>query len=225
MTEKKQEKDRGGHKEDDIRSSISSMSKAAQARLYALIEKDSDAEFREHCLGAIGWSEKPLRSIRDSLEIPDSWNEVHVLDRMKEAFEILAMDPAATRPKAYGSAWPGYMPMTESELTGIKNEIFREGGLQALAEWEAERNRTKHVPSTAEITRRDQALRWPFEYLRDRPELAWAFSQHSQWEAMGGNIRRRCAQNRVDYREFSKNWQEGLRIITVMLTARHIPVS
>jgi hypothetical protein len=144
---------------------------------------------------------------------------------MKEAFEILAMDPAPTRPKAYGSAWPSYMPMTEGELRGLKNEILGAGGEAALNEWYSEQNRTRPLPSSAQITRRDEALRWPFEYLRDQPALAKAFSQHSVWEAMGDNIRKQCERRGIDHDEFNVFWQEGLNIITAMLIARKVPVS
>jgi hypothetical protein len=212
---------KGKTKMDDM----SHMSQEERAKLSVLIERDGDAELREHLLGALGRSETGRPTLSVAREVPDIWTPVHVLDRMKEAFEVLAMDPAATRPKAYGSAWPGYMPMTEGELTGIKNEILRDGGAAALSEWEAERNRTKSVPSSAQITRRDQALRWPFEYLNDQPELAKAFSDHSFWEAMGVNIRKRCERGHIPYDEFNAAWQEGLRIITVMLIARKVPVS
>lgn len=201
------------------------LSNLGRAKLSVLIEKDGDADLREHLLGALGRSETARPSLGSPREVPSTWSIVHVLDRLEEAFEVMGMMPAATRPKAYGSAWPGCSPITESELIGIKNEIFREGGQAALSEWEGERNQVRPVPSSAQITRMEQALRWPFEYLGDRPLLAKAISQRAMWAAMHVDIRRRCERRGIDHDEFNVFWQEGLNIITAMLIARKVPVS
>ena len=199
---------------------ISHMSPASRAKLSALIEKDGDAELREHLLGAVGRSETARGSLRAPREVPDSWSQIHVLDRLEEAFEVMAMMPAATRPKAYGSAWPSIVQ--EKIPLVILAEMSATGELETQQE---ERNRVRVPPSSAQITRMEQALRWPFEYLRDQPELARAVSQRCMWAAMRVNIRKRCERRRIDHDEFNRQWQEGLRIIAVMLIARKVPVS
>lgn len=225
MTEKKQEKDGSGYQKKDIRFAISDISDSDRAKLSVLIEKDGNADLREHLLGSLGRREEGRGSLMAPREVPSTWDQIHVLNRLKEACEVMAMIPAATRPKAYGSAWPGYNPMTEGELIGIKNEIFRAGGAQALSEWESEQNQVRPQPSSAQITRMEQALRWPFDYLRDQPALARAISQHSMWEAMGVNIRKQCERRSINHDDFNVAWQEGLNIITAMLIARKVPVS
>jgi hypothetical protein len=42
---------------------------------------------------------------------------------------------------------------------------------------------------------------------------------------LGVNIRRRCEHRGIDHDLFNQEWQEGLTVITVMLIARHVPVS
>jgi hypothetical protein len=216
---------KGKNKMGDANIDISHMSPSERAKLSTLIEKDGDADLREHLLGALGRSETARGSLRAAREVPSTWSIVHVLDRLEEAFQVMAMMPAATRPKAYGSAWPGYNPITPAELIGIKNEIFQAGGAAALSEWESEQNQTRDPPSSAQITRMEQALRWPFEYLRDWPELAKAISQRAMWAAMRVDIRRRCERRGINHDEFNVSWQEGLNIITAMLIARKVPVS
>jgi hypothetical protein len=79
--------------------------------------------------------------------------------------------------------------------------------------------------SSAQITRMEQALRWPFDYLRDQPELAKAISLKTMWSAMHVDIRRRCQRRGLDYDAFNREWQEGLKIITAALIARKVPVT
>jgi hypothetical protein len=199
---------------------LSTMSPADRAKLSALIEKDGDADLREHLLGAIGRANPGRGSLRAPRDVPSRWEIVHVLDRLEEAFEVMGMMPAATRPKAYGSAWPAIVQ--EKIPLVILAEMSAIGELETQEE---EKNRVRLPPSSAQITRMEQALRWPFEFLRDRPELARAISQRSMWAAMHVNIRKRCERRGIDHDEFNRDWQEGLRIITVMLIALKVPVS
>jgi hypothetical protein len=199
---------------------ISNMSQAERAQLSVLVEKDGDADLREHLLGAMGRAETGRGSLRVPREVPSTWEIVHVLDRLEEAFEVMAMMPAATRPKAFGSAWPSIVQ--EKIPLVILAEMSASGELETQQE---EQNRVRLPPSSAQISRMEQAMRWPFEYLRDRPELARAISQRSMWAAMHVNIRKRCERRSIDHDEFNRQWQEGLNIITVMLIALKIPVS
>ena len=207
-------------KEDNVLSDMSYMSPTDRAKLSTLIEKDGDADLREHLLGAMGRAETGRGLSRAPREVPDTWSQIHVLDRLEEAFQVMAMMPAATRPKAYGSAWPSIVQ--EKIPLVILAEMSASGELETQQE---EQNRVRMPPSSAQITRMEQALRWPFEYLRDQPELARAISQRSMWAAMHVNIRKRCERRGIDHDGFNRQWQEGLNIITVLLIARKVPVS
>ena len=204
----------------DDKMDLSPMSQAGRAKLSLLIEKDGDADLREHLLGALGRSETARGSLKSQREVPDTWSQIHVLDRLEEAYGVMAMMPAATRPKAYGSAWPSVVQ--EKIPLVILAEMSASGELETQEE---ERNRVRVPPSSAQITRMEQALRWPFEYLRDQPELAKAISLRTMWSAMHVDIRKRCERRGIDHDAFNRQWQEGLTIITVMLIARRVPVS
>ena len=210
---------------NDVPFSMSSMSLLEQAKLSALIEIDGDSDLRQHLLGVMGRSETARGARRSSREVPGMWTQIHVLDRMEKAYEILAMDPAATRPKAYGAAWPNYNPMTPGELNALRNEIFQAGGQGALSEWESEQNRVRPQPSSAQISRMEQALRWSFEYLSEDPRLARAIQLRSMWAAMGADIRKRCERQGFNHEIFNADWQQALNIITAALIARKVPVS
>jgi Domain of unknown function (DUF6362) len=148
------------------------------------------------------------------------WTIVHTLDRLEEAFHVMAMMPAATRPKAYGSAWPSVVQ--EKIPLVILAEMSASGELETQ---QKEQNRVRLPPSSAQVSRMEQALRWPFEYLSGQPDLARAISLRAMWSAMGADIRKRCKRRGIDHVEFSRQWQEGLNIITATLISRKVPVS
>src|ERR1700675_4101436 len=137
---------------------MSPMSSADRAKLSVLIEKekDGDADLREHLLGALGRREAARGSPRAPREVPGSWTQIHALDRLEEAYRVMGMMPAATRPKAYGSAWPSVVQ--EKIPLVILAEMSAIGELETR---EVEQNRVRLPPSSAQITRMEQALRWP----------------------------------------------------------------
>jgi hypothetical protein len=196
------------------------MSQADLAKLSVLIEKDGDDDLREHLLGVIGRSETARGSLGSPREVPSSWTQIHVLDRLEEAFEIMAMMPAATRPKAYGSAWPSVMQ--EKIPLVILAEMSASGELETQQE---EQNRTRPQPSSAQISRMEQALRWPFEYLSDDSRMAKAIQLRAMWAAMGADIRKRCERRGMNHDWFNADWQKALAVITARLIARKVPVS
>jgi hypothetical protein len=204
--------------EQDVASDLSRMSPRERARLSALIETDGDTQLRQHLLGAMGRSETG-RGARGAREIPERWSIIHVLDRLEEGFHIMSMMPAATKPKSYGSAWP------QTVQEKIPLIVLAEIGGDEMETRQEEQNRVRLAPSSTQVTRMEQALRWPFEYLSDRPELAKAISLKAMWSAMRTDIRKKCQRRGLDHDEFNRRWQEGLRIITAALIVRKVPVS
>lgn len=197
---------------------MSPLSLIEQARLSALIDLDGADDLRQHLMGAIGRTDaQPRRAAR---ELPTTWTLIHVLDRLEEAFTVLAALPARTRPKQYGNA----MPTPVQERMSFKDLIdMSESG--ELEQMEADRNRVRLAVTAAQVTRMDEALRWPAQYLADRPEMAKAVSLRALWAAMRTDIRKRCERRGIDHTAFNAHWQAGAKIITATLIARRVPVS
>ncbi len=194
---------------------LSKLSPIERARLAALVELDGDANLREHLLGAVGRSEPAQR--RREREVPPQWNLIHVLDRIEEAFEVMAMMPAATRPKQFGAAWPAY--------TYDRGDLNAQLETFELEKTLADRNKVRLSPTAAQVTRMEQASRWPFEYLADRPDLARAIGLRCLWSVAKADIRKRCHARGIDHAEFNVQWQAALSLITGKLIARKVPVS
>jgi hypothetical protein len=142
------------------------------------------------------------------------------LDRLEEAYEVLAGMPMVTRPKQYGNAMP--MPSQQKLSIYDQIEMLGTGELEQMHE---DRNRVRLAATSAQVTRMEQALRWPFEYLGDRPQLARAISLRAMWAAMRADIRKQCERRGMNHELFNQNWQQGLKIITAALVARKVPVS
>lgn len=200
---------------------MSHMSLSARAKVAALIEADGDDMLRTHLLGAIGRNDRALASRRTVREVPTTWTQIHTLDRLEEAYEVLASMPMATRPKQFGSAMP--TPFQEQRLSLLDQVLMHETGeLELMHE---DRNRVRLSATSAQVSRMEQALRWPFEYLGDRPDLAKAISLRAMWSVMKVDIRKRCASRAIDHRAFNAQWQTALSLITGTLIARKVPVS
>lgn len=199
-------------------SSMSHMSYLERARLAVLIELDGDPALRQHLLGAIGSAEpRPRRRERS---VPAQWTQIHVLDRLEEAVEVRAMMPASTRPKEFGTAWPSIVQ--ERIPLVVQAEMAATGELEAQQE---DKNRVRLPPTAAQVTRAEEAERWPFEYLADQPELARAIGLRTLWAVMKVDIRKRCDRRGLDHAAFNMQWQAALSLITSRLIARKVPVS
>lgn len=216
MTDNKQKNGIKGYNGKDIPIDLSQMSLSGRARLDALIEADGDSDLRQHLLGAVGRSETARGARGGAREVPDRWTIVHCLDRLEEAYQVLGSLPASTRPKAYGSAWPSVVQENIPLL--IQAEMAESGELEI-------QNRVRLPPTTAQITRMEEALRWPFEFLGDCPALARSINQKSLWSAMRIDIKKRCIRLGIPHEEFNVLWQEGLKVITQQLILRKVPVS
>lgn len=199
---------------------LSGLSPDQRARLSTLIEADGDSDLRQHLLGAMGQSETTRRARGGVREVPDRWTQIHVLDRLEEAYAVLGGMPTATRPKQYGNT----MPTPDRERLSIRDQIEMMGTGE-LEQMHEDRNRVRLAATSAQVSRMEQALRWPFEYLSDAPELAKAIQLRAMWSAMGVDIRKRCERRSIHHEHFNANWQQALAIITGALIARKVPVS
>jgi len=196
------------------------MSLGDKAKLAALIEQDGDVELRVHLLGALGRSGMQQASRRAPRELPATWTVVHVLDRLEEAYAVLGGMPMVTRPKAYGNAMPA--PMRDKMTNKDWIDLLESGEIEQLEE---DRNRVRLAPTTAQITRMEQALRWSFDHLRERPELAQAVSLRAMWAAARLDIRKQCERRSIEPKLFNQQWHEGVRMIAAALIAKRVPVS
>jgi len=201
-------------------SSNESSAAAEGADLAARAAAAARAELRGEraaILGAIGLAAPaPLRRAR---EVPERWTLVHVMDRLEEAFRVLSRLPLPTRPKGYLNSMPRY--------------LYDQGDLNSQAEtYELERmakvrNRVRLPPSPAEIERMEQALRWPSLYLAgaEFQHVARAVNLGSLWAAFDTDIDQALKRIKVARRTFNARKLQGLRIITIELIRRGVPVS
>lgn len=198
---------------------LSKLSVEALARLSVMIEQDGDSGLRGHLLGVIGRPET-ARGARgfSAPVVPDRWSQIHVLDRLEEAYKTLAGLPMKTF--NLGTAWPAIQQQKLSILDQI--EMLGTGELEQLHE---DRNRVRLPATSTQVSRMEQALGWPFEYLGDMPELARALSLRCFWASMGADIKKRCERRGIDHAGFNADWQAALAIVTGALIARKVPVS
>jgi hypothetical protein len=208
-------KNRQGIRDNIAMPDMSHMSPIERARLAALVELDGDPALRQYLLGAMGSAQS--RPSRREREVPVQWNQIWVLNRLEEAAEVRAMMPASTRPKEFGQAWPAY-DYDRGDLNAQLETYELEKTL-------ADRNKVRLQPSAAQVTRAEQAERWPFEFLSDWPELARAIGLRTLWSVMKVDIRKRCEARGIDHAEFNVQWQAALAVITGRLIARKVPVS
>ena len=172
---------------------------------------------RTGILGAIGSSAPPLLLSR-TRRVPERWSLVHVMERMEEAFRILARLPTATRPRGYINSMPFY--------------VYDRGDLNAQLEtYELERlakvrNRVRLPPSPAEIARMEEALRWPAAYLggAEFHHVARAVNLGSLWAAFDTDADKALKRMKITRRTFNARKLQGLQIITRELVRRRVPI-
>jgi len=141
------------------------------------------------------------------------------LDRLEDAFRTLSSQPGGGKARS-SSVWP----VMEQQKLSFK-DLIEMSATGELEQREADRNRVRLAPTSLQVTQMEQALAWPFEYLRDQPELAKAIQLRALWSSMGADIRKRCERRGIDHDAFNANWQRALAIITGALVARKVPVS
>jgi hypothetical protein len=215
---RKTEKVTGG--DGDVTFDLSLLSLSDRSRLSAMAHLDDDPGVRALVLGLLGEAESPRGSRPAVRQVPERWTVIHVLDRLEEAFEVLASLPMATRPKAYGNAMPTVVQQRFSLLDQFEMQETGE-----LAELHQDRNRVRLSVSAAQISRMDQAFSWPVTYLKPYPEVAKAVCLKAWWSVSKADIGRRCAARRMNPKFFNRQWQHGLAVIATQLVLSKIPVS
>jgi len=168
-------------------------------------------------LGAIGPSAPP-RSFLRARSVPDRWSFVHVMERLEEAFRILARLPISTRPRGYITSMP--FPIYDRADLNAQLETYE---LERMAQL---RNRVRIPPTPAEIGRMEEALHWPTLYLSG-PEfqhVARAVNLGSLWAAFDADVDERLKRLKITRRTFNARKLQGLRIITRELIRRRVPI-
>jgi hypothetical protein len=188
-----------------------------------LAERAAAAAHAELCgdragiLGAIGHNAPQPLLVRGR-RVPERWSLLHVMERMEEAFRILARLPVATRPRGYVNSMPYY--------------LYDRGDLNAQMEtYELERmarmrNRVRIAPSPAEVARMEEALRWPTLFLSgsEFQHVARAVNLGSLWSAFDADIDEGLKRMKITRRTFNARKLQGMRIIARELVRRRIAV-
>jgi hypothetical protein len=164
---------------------------------------------------------QPRRAIvpmRRKAGLPAVWNQLQVIDRLEEAYEILARLPMTTRPKGHGNAMPAYVHDF--------SDMVAQGETGELERMARTRNDYRVRGATsAEIARMESALHWPSKYLADMPEVARAVQLGALWAAMKVDARRRLKARGINPKIFGRRKMHGLNVITLGLIRDKVPVS
>ena len=89
------------------------------------------------------------------------------------------------------------------------------------------RNRVRLPPSPAEIARVEQALHWPAAYLSGAEfhHVARAVNLGALWAAFDIDVDKALKRIKITRRTFNARNLQGLRIITIELIRRRVPVA
>jgi hypothetical protein len=181
--------------------------KAARAELHG---------DRGGILGAIGTA--ALAPLKRRRSVPERWTLLHVMDRMEEAFRVLSRLPLPTRPKGFVNAMPVYL-----YDRGDLNSQLETRELERLARM---RNHVRIPPSPAELSRSEESLRWPWQFLAGREfhHVARAVNLDALWAASDTDVEEALKRIGLPRRMFHARKLQGLRIITTELVRRRVPV-
>jgi hypothetical protein len=186
---------------------------AQRAATAALAELRGD---RKGILGAIGQTTPaPLTRART---VPERWTLPYVMDRLEEAFRVLARLPMPTRPKGYINSMPIHL-----YDRGDLNSQLETYELERMARL---RNGVRIPPSPGEIARMEEALHWPSAYLSglEFQHVARAVNLGSLWAAFDTDIDQALKRIKISRRTFNARNLQGLRIIATELIRRRVPV-
>jgi hypothetical protein len=177
------------------------------------------AELRGERTGILGATAlEPLEPLARAHRVPECWSFIHVMERMEEAFRILARLPVATRPRGYVNSMPYYL-----YDRGDLNAQMETYELDRMARM---RNRVRIAPSPAEVARMEEALRWPTLFLAgaEFQHVARAVNLGSLWSAFDADIDAGLKRMKITRRTFNARKLQGLRIITSELIRRRVAV-
>lgn len=192
----------------------------AAADLHEQAARAARAELRGErtaILGAIGVSDR-AQSLSQARRVPERWSLFYVMERLEEAFRVLARLPISTRPRGYVNSMPYY--------------LYDRGDLNAQLEtYELERllrlrNRVRIPPSPAEIARMEEALHWPTAFLSGAEfhHVARAVNLGSLWAAFDADVDAGLKRIKITRRTFNARKLQGLRIIARELLRRRVPI-
>lgn len=157
------------------------------------------------------------------------WTPEMVVDRLIEAFDVLARTPLRIGPQSYGSAWPEMRMIADdqdfydlSKLKKMDRAVYEAAMRRRIEALAVEvRTAAQHeeadrppAPSAQETSRAEEALRWPWLYLRDHPLEADGLQLYCRCSAIhlsvSAALRQRCvtADGVVEDREAAKIFEE-----------------
>jgi hypothetical protein len=152
--------------------------------------------------------------------LPAEWNVPHVFDRLVEAVETLGRVPMTVRPRGHANGLP---TGTQDKLSLLEQlELEESGELERL---HLAQNRVRLPVTSLQISRMEQALNWPLEYLADMPEVAKAVGLAALWTVQRSDIAQRCRHRGMSVKTFHRRQIHGLTIIAQRLAEAGVPVS
>jgi hypothetical protein len=111
-------------------------------------------------------------------ELPSQWTPEHVVQRMIQAFEVLARMPGRVGPMSKSGHWPSilreFADLVDAQSTTNKAAEF----------WAGRGDRV----SSIEASMMDEALAWPMVHLAGLPLMADALTLHCWCQAAGREI-------------------------------------
>lgn len=140
----------------------------------------------------------PLDGVDAPEFIPPTWNGPHVATRLADAWRILVKMPwRSPYPRAFGQSWPSYRLEWHDLLA-----IVGGGELDSM---QREANRVRILPSAKEISQMEQAIGWPWRYLRESHRVM-IVNVCARVRSFDGDLAKEM--RRRNYRGNPDQWQE-----------------
>lgn len=147
--------------------------------------------------------------------LPEVWSTEFVAFRLIEAFQTLRKIPSGKLlPKAFGNGWPA---IVRSYADAVGAEPMREAKEFVFES-------AKARASADEITRMDEALRWPLTYLRGKPNQATALSVWAFCKAYELSISRELKRRSMPRATFDRRRDAALLVIKRGLVGDEIAI-
>ncbi|MGO4738628.1 hypothetical protein AB4099_18920 [Bosea sp. 2KB_26] len=113
-------------------------------------------------------------------DIPTEWTPEHVGARLIEAFEILSRSGGRVGPGRFGNGWPAMVQEYADLVDQQARELAQRERQQAMAA----------RPSSDEVSRMNEALRWPMDHLDGMPLasdalMLWAYASATHRDMNG----------------------------------------